>query len=58
MNVIDILDFFFFFEEEFFNLIVGVYQLKFVKSYIVEYKNDDGDYNIMVNNDIFDVLCV
>lgn len=58
MNATDTLDFPLLSEEELLNLTVGVYQLKLAKSYTAEHKNDDGDYNIMVNNDIPDVLRV
>lgn len=58
MNAIDTLDFPHLSEEELLNLTVGVYQLKLAKSYTAEHRNDDGDYSIMVNHDIPDVLRV
>lgn len=58
MNAVDTSDCSHLSEEELLNLTVGVYQLKLAKGYSTEQMNDDGDYIIMLNNDISEVLCV
>lgn len=51
-------DFFRFVEEDIREFIIGVYQLKMVKFYVVEYFIDDGMFEILVSNDVFNIVCV
>lgn len=45
-------------EEELTNITVGVYQLKLARSYTCEHLDEDGDYIIMLNDEIQDILRV
>lgn len=45
-------------EEELRDLTLGVYQLKLARSYTAEHLDEDGDYIIMLNDDIPGILRV
>ncbi|XP_061170898.1 uncharacterized protein LOC133180371 [Saccostrea echinata] len=56
INAADSLDFPRLSEEDLCNLTIGVYQLKLAKGYTAQHMDEEGDYVIMVNADIPDVL--
>ncbi|XP_062615097.1 uncharacterized protein LOC134276823 [Saccostrea cucullata] len=56
INAADSLDFPCLSEEDLCNLTIGVYQLKLAKGYTAQHMDEEGDYVIMVNADIPDVL--
>lgn len=43
-------------EDELTNITLGVYQLKLARSYTCEHLDEDGEYIIMLNDDIEDIL--
>ena len=43
-------------EEELTNITIGVYQLKLARSYSSEHLSEDGEYSIMINSDVDDVI--
>ncbi|XP_061180161.1 uncharacterized protein LOC133188674 [Saccostrea echinata] len=58
INAADSLDFPRLSEEDLCNLTIGVYQLKLAKGYTAQHMDEEGDYVIMVNADIPDVLWI
>lgn len=58
ISVFFVIDFFRLSEEDIGYLIVGVYQLKFVLSYIREYLDSDGSFDVLICNYELDLFCV